>query len=107
MAGAVIVAALMAAIAAVTAVAADGRPRVTAVARVTAVVDVLLRATAAVQLTAAAGIPLPVTVAAAVDIRRRAADHRTVVGRQPTAVDRRRAAAEDMDGDTALDSFPA
>jgi hypothetical protein len=95
MAGAVIVAALMAAIAAVTAVAADGRPRVTAV------VDVLLRATAA-------GIPLPVTVAAAVAIRRRAADHRTVVGRQPTAVDRRRvAAAEDMDGDTALDSFPA
>jgi ribose/xylose/arabinose/galactoside ABC-type transport system permease subunit len=101
MAGAVIVAAPMAAVAAVTAVAADGRPRVTAVARVTAVVDVLLRATAA-------GIPLPVTVAAAVAIRRRAADHRTVVGRQPTAVDRRRvAAAEDMDGDTALDSFPA
>jgi len=77
------VAARMAAIAAATAVVADARPRVTAV------VDVPLRATAV-----------------AVDIRRRAADPRTAVGRH-TAVDRRRAVAADMDGDTALDSFPA
>jgi hypothetical protein len=79
----VIVAALMAAIAAGIAVAADAR------LRVTAVVDVLLPATAV-----------------GVGIRRRAADPRTVVARH-TAVDRRRAVAADMDGDTALDSFPA
>ena len=70
-------AARTAAIAAATAVAADARPRVTAV------VDVLLPATAV-----------------AVAIRRRAADPRTVA-------DRRQAVAADMDGDTALDSFPA
>ncbi len=75
-------AARMAAIAAATAVAADARPRATAE------VDVLLRATAV-----------------AVAVRHRAADPRTVVGRH-TAVDRRRAVAADMDGDTALDSFP-
>ena len=79
----VIVAARTAAIAAATAVAADARPRVTAV------VDV----------------PLPAT-AVAVAIRRRAADRRMVVGHR-TAADRRRAVAADMDGDTALDSFPA
>ena len=71
------------AIAADIAVVVDARPRVTAV------VDV----------------PLPAT-AAAVDIRRRAADPRTVVGRR-TAVDHRRAVAADMGGDNALDSFPA
>ena len=74
----------MAAIAAATAVAADARPRVTAV------VDV----------------PLPAT-AAAVAIRRRAADPRTVAVGHRTAVDRRQAVAADMGGDTALDSFPA
>ena len=88
-------AARMAAIAAATAVAADARPRVTAV------VDVLLRATAV-----AAGVRLRAMAAVAVAIRHRAADPRTVVGRH-TAVDRRRAVAADMDGDTALDSFPA
>jgi hypothetical protein len=77
------VAALMAAIAAGIAVAADARPRVTAVE----------------------DVPLPAT-AVAVAIRRRAADPRTVVGRR-TAVDRRRAVAADMGGDNALDSFPA
>ena len=83
-------AARTAAIAAATAVEADARPRVTAV------VDVLLRATAV-----------------GVGIRRRAADRRTVAGRRTvavghrTAVDRRRVVAADMDGDTALDSFPA
>jgi len=79
----------MAAIAAATAVvaAADARPRVTAV------VDVPLPATA---------------VAVAVAIRRRAADPRTVAVGHRTAVDRRQVvAAADMDGDTALDSFPA
>lgn len=76
----------MAAIAAATAVAADARPRVTAV------VDVPLRATA---------------VAVAVAIRRRAADPRTVAVGHRTAVDRRQVVAADMDGDTALDSFPA
>jgi hypothetical protein len=75
----------MAAIAAATAVAADARPRVTAV-----VVDV----------------PLPAT-AVAVAIRRRAAGPRTVAVGHRTAVDRRQVAAADMDGDTALDSFPA
>jgi hypothetical protein len=77
----------MAAIAAATAVAADARPRVTAV------VDV----------------PLPATVVAvvAVAIRRRAADPRTVAVGHRTAVDRRQVVAADMDGDTALDSFPA
>ena len=89
MAEVVIVAARTAAIAAATAVVADARPRVTAV------VDVPLRATAV-----------------AVDIRRRAADPRTVEGRRTavdrrTVVDRRRAVAADMDGDTALHSFPA
>jgi hypothetical protein len=74
----------MAAIAAATAVAADARPRVTAVV----------------------GVPLPAT-AVAVAIRRRAADPRTVAVGHRTAVDRRRVVAEDMDGDTALDSFPA
>jgi hypothetical protein len=75
----------MAAIAAATAVAADARPRVTAV------VDVPLLATAV-----------------AVAIRRRAADPRTVAVGHRTAVDRRQVvAAADMDGDTALDSFPA
>ena len=88
-------AARTAAIAAATAVAADARPRVTAV------VDVLLRATAV-----AAGVRLRAMAAVAVAIRHRAADPRTVVGRH-TAVDRRRAVAADMDGDTALDSFPA
>jgi hypothetical protein len=83
-----------AAIAAATAVVADARPRVTAVA------DVRLRVTAV-----AAAIRLRAVVAA-VAIRRRAADPRTVVGRRPTAVERRRAVAVDMDGDTALDSFP-
>jgi hypothetical protein len=77
----------MAAIAAATAVAADARPRVTAV------VDVPLPATA---------------VAVAVAMRRRAADPRTVAVGHRTAVDRRQVvAAADMDGDTALDSFPA
>jgi hypothetical protein len=77
----------MAAIAAATAVAADARPRVTAV------VDV----------------PLPATVVAvvAVAIRRRAADPRTVAVGHRTAVDRRQVVAADMGGDTALDSFPA
>ena len=77
-------AALMAAIAAGIAVAADARPRVTAV------VDV----------------PLPAT-AVAVAIRRRAADPHTVAVGHRTAVDRRQVVAADMDGDTALDSFPA
>ena len=76
-------AARTAAIAAATAVAADVRPRVT-------VVDVLLPATAV-----------------AVAIRRRAADPRTVAVGHRTAVDRRQVVAADMDGDTALDSFPA
>jgi hypothetical protein len=82
-----------AAIAAATAVAADARPRVTAVVQVmVAVVDV----------------PLPVTVVvAAVAIRRQAADPRTVAVGRRTAVERRRAEAADMGGDTALDSFPA
>lgn len=85
MAEVVIVAAVrMAAIAAATAVAADARPRVTAV------VDV----------------PLPAP-AVAVAIRRRAADPRTVAVGHRTAVDRRQVVAADMDGDTALDSFPA
>ena len=88
-------AARMAAVAAATAVAADARPRATAE------VDVLLRATAV-----AAGVLLRAMAAVAVAIRPRAADPRTVVGRH-TAVDRRRAVAADMDGDTALDSFPA
>ena len=81
-------AARTAAIAAATAVAADAQPRVTAV------VDVRLRVTAvavAIRLRA---------VVSAVAIRRRAADPRTVA-------DRRQAVAADMDGDTALDSFPA
>jgi hypothetical protein len=78
------VAALMAVIAAGIAVAADARRRVTAV------VDV----------------PLPAT-AAVVAIRPRAADPRTVAAGRRTAVDRRRAVAADMEGDTALDSFPA
>ena len=79
-------AARTAAIAAATAVAADARPRVTA---------------------AAVGIRLRAMAVAVVAIRLRAADPRTVVGRRPTAVERRRAVAADMDGDTALDSFPA
>ncbi|HEX7425124.1 MAG TPA: hypothetical protein VF311_14750 [Terriglobales bacterium] len=70
----------MAAIAASTTVAADARPRVTAVA------DVLL--------------PAP-----AVAIRRRAADPRTAVDRRRTVV--AVAAAADTEGNTALDSFPA
>jgi len=90
-----VAAARTAAIAAATAVAADARPRVTAV------VDVLLRATAV-----AAGVRLRAMAAVAVAIRHRAADPHMVVGRR-TAVDRRRAVAADMDGDTALDSFPA
>ena len=70
-----------AAIAAAIAVAADARPPVTAVA------DVLLPAVA---------------------IRRRAADRRTaVVDPRTVAVDHRTVAAADMDGNTALDSFPA
>ena len=84
MAAVVIAAVRTAAIAAATAVAADARPRVTAV------VDV----------------PLPAT-AAVVAILRRAADPRTVAVGRRTAVDRRRAVAADMGGDTALDSFPA
>ena len=85
MAEVVIVAAVrMAAIAAATAAAADAR------LRVTAAVDVPLRATAV-----------------AVAIRRRAADPRTVAVGHRTAVDRRQVVAADMDGDTALDSFPA
>jgi hypothetical protein len=81
------VAPLVAAIAASTTVAADARPRVTAVA------DVLL--------------PAP-----AVAIRRRAAGPRTAVDHRRTVVDHRRtvvavAAAADMEGNTALDSFPA
>jgi len=80
------VAPLVAAIAASTTVAADARPR-----RVTAVADVLLPAVA---------------------IRRRAAGPRTVVDHRRTVVDHRRtvvavAAAADMEGNTALDSFPA
>jgi len=72
---------LMAAIAAATAVAADARLRVTAAA------DVLLPAVA---------------------IRRRAADRRTaVVDPRTVAVDHRTVAAADMDGNTALESFPA
>jgi hypothetical protein len=43
----------------------------------------------------------------AVAIRRRAADPRTVAVGRRTVVDRRQAVAADMDGDTALDSFPA
>ena len=74
----------MAAIAAATAVAADARPRVTAVG----------------------DVPLPAT-AVAVAIRRRAADPPTVAVGHRTAVDRRQVVAADMDGDTALDSFPA
>jgi hypothetical protein len=74
----------MAAIAAATAVAADARPRVTAVG----------------------DVPLPAT-AVAVAIRRRAADPRTVAVGHRTAVDRRQVVAADMDGDSALDSFPA
>ena len=91
---AVIVAALMAAIAAGIAVAEDAR------LRVTAVVDVLLRATAV-----AAGVRLRAMAVAEVAIRRRAADPRTVVGRH-MAVDRRQVVAADMDGDTALDYLP-
>jgi hypothetical protein len=93
MAEAVIVAApRTAAIAAATAVEADARPRVTAVVQVmVAVVDV----------------PLPVTVEVAAAIRRRAADLHTVAVGRRTVVERRRAEAADMDGDTALDSFPA
>ena len=74
----------MAAIAAATAVAADARPRVTAVG----------------------DVPHPAT-AVAVAIRRRAADPRTEAVGHRTAVDRRQVVAADMDGDTALDSFPA
>jgi hypothetical protein len=84
------VAARTAAIAAAIAVAADARPRVTAV----------------VQVTAVAADVRPRAAAAAVAIRRRAADPRTVADPR-TAVDRRRAAAADMDGDNVLDSFPA
>ena len=73
------VAPLVAAIAASTTVAADARPR-----RVTAVADVLLPAVA---------------------IRRRAAGPRTVVDHRRTVV--AVAAAADMEGNTALDSFPA
>ena len=80
-------AARTAAIAAATAVAADALLLATAVAA-----DVLLPATA---------------VAVAVAIRRRAADPRTVAVGHRTAVDRRQVVAADMDGDTALDSFPA
>jgi len=71
-----------AAIAAAIAVAADARPRVTAVA------DALLPAVA---------------------VQRRAADRRTVAVDHRTAVDRRTVAAvaADMDGNTALESFPA
>jgi hypothetical protein len=84
-----------AAIAAATAVAADARPRVTAVVQVmVAVVE--------------EDVPLPVTaVEVAVAIRRRAADPRTVAVGRRTVVERRRAEAADMGGDTALDSFPA
>ena len=93
MAEVVLVAAVrMAAIAAATAVAADARPRVMAVVRVTVGVDVLLRATAA---------------AVAAGIRRQAEDPRTVAVGRRTAADRRQAVAADMGGDTALDSFPA
>jgi hypothetical protein len=78
------VAPLVAAIAASTTVAADARPRVTAVA----------------------GVLLPVA------IRRRAADPRTAVADPRTAAaDRRMAAAvvaaADMGGNIALGSFPA
>jgi hypothetical protein len=88
---AIAAAARTAAIAAPTAVEADARPRVTAVVRVTAV--------AAIRLRAMAGV--------VVAIRHRAADPRTVVVGRRTAVERRRAVAAGMDGDTALDSFPA
>ena len=90
MAAAVMVAALMAAIAAAIAVVADAQPRVMAVVQVTGAADVLLRA-----------------MAAAVAIRRRAADPRTVAVGRRTVADRHRAVAADMGGDTALDSFPA
>lgn len=76
------VAPLVAAIAASTTVAADARPRVTAVA------DVLL----------------PVA------IRRRAADPRTAVADRRTAADRRTvvvvAVAADMEGNTCAGFFP-
>src|SRR6266446_2142360 len=83
---AIVAAARMAAVAAATAVAADARPRVTAVA---------------------AGVRLRAMAAVAGAIRHRAADPRTVVVGRHMAVDRRRAVAADMDGDTVLDSFPA
>ena len=91
MVAAVMVAALMAAIAAAIAVVADAQPRVMAVVQVMAVADV----------------PLPATAVVAVAIRRRAADPRTVAVGRRTVVDRHRAVAADMGGDTALDSFPA
>ena len=87
------VAARTVAIAAATAVAADARPRVTVVVRVTAVAAIRLRAMAAVAIRRRA-------VVAEVAIQLRAVDPRTVA-------DRRQAVAADMDGDTALDSFPA
>ena len=75
-----------AAIAAAIAVAADARPRVTAVA------DVLLPAVA-IQRRAAD--------------RTVAADHRMAADRRTAADHRTAVAAADMDGNTALESFPA
>jgi hypothetical protein len=71
----------MAATAAATAVAADARPQVTAVA------DVLLPAIAEVEA---------IRRRAVVELRTVAADHRTAA-----------AVAADMGGNSALDSFPA
>jgi hypothetical protein len=90
----VIVAALMAAIVVAIAVVADAQPRVTAVVQATAVVDIRPRVTAVAE-----DVLLRAT-AAAVAIRRRAADPRTVAVGRRTVVDRRRAVAADMDGET-------
>ena len=78
----------MAAIAAVTTVAADAQPKVTTVA-----------ADAQPQVTTVADVLPPAT---AVAIRRRAAELRTAVDRRTVA-----AVTADMGGNTALDSFPA
>ena len=95
------VAALTAAIGAAIAAVADARPRVTAVAQATAA-DVRLR----VMVVVAADVRLRAMAAVAAAIRRRAAVLLTAADRR-TVADRRRAVAADMDGDTALDSFPA
>ncbi|MFI5114821.1 MAG: hypothetical protein ACHP7J_06720 [Terriglobales bacterium] len=82
------VAALMAAIAASTTVAADAQP---------------------LRVTAVAGVPLPAAIRRRAADRRTVADHRTVADRR-TAVDHRTVAAAvvaDMGGNIALDFFPA